>query len=108
MRGTWQTTGSGSGRGGLVLIAVIAALALGSGAASAAVSALVTILIVFGSLIGLAILGGLAWLVCRARQDSPGRPIAALPVYQLPPEVRPQLPESRNRPSSRRARSICT
>jgi len=95
--GTWQTSGGG---GGLVLIVVIAAAAvLGSGAASAAVSALVTIAIITGAVIALAVLGGIAWLACRARSalapsDRPGRPAAARPVYKLPPEVRPRLEES--------------
>ena len=98
MRGTWQTTDSGGG--GLVLIAVIAAAVLiGSGAASAAVSALVTIVIVIGCVLGLAVLGAVACLVYRGRSgprrsDRPGRPIAALPVYQLPPESRPRLEET--------------
>ncbi len=84
------------GTGGLALaVVIIAALAIGSGAASAAVSALVTIVaIVTGCLVGLAVLGGIAWLVCRARSDRPGATIAARPVYQLPPESRPELEES--------------
>lgn len=100
MKGTWQTTDSG-GRGGLVLIAVIAAAALiGSGAASAAVSALVTIVaIVTGCVVGLAVLGGIAWLVYRARSDrSIVRLTRKTPTGAskklLTPEVRPQLEES--------------
>lgn len=88
----------GSGGGTLVLI-IIAAIAVGSGAASAAVSALVTIVaIVTGCVLGLAVLGGIAWLVYRARSgpgrpDRPGRPISAPVVYRLPPETRSQLEE---------------
>ena len=39
-------------------------------------------------------LGVVALLVYRTRSDRPGQPIAARPVYQLPPESRPQLEES--------------
>jgi len=70
-----HTHGSG-GSGALVLIA--AAVLIGSGAASAAVSALVTILVVVGSVTGLGVLGGIAWLVHRARRDRRARPL-----YQL-------------------------
>jgi len=97
MRGTWQTTG-GSG-GGLALAIIAAAVLIGSGAVSAAASALVTIAIIVGAVIALAVLGGIAWLVYRARSapapsDRPGRPVAAPAAHQLPPEVRPQLEES--------------
>lgn len=91
MRGTWKTTDSGGG-GGLVLVVIIAALAIGSGAASAAVSAVVTIvLIVTGCVTGLAVLGAVAWLVHRARQDRSGRPVAAWPMVQAPPSGRREL-----------------
>jgi hypothetical protein len=106
MRGTWQTT-DGGGSGALVLVVVVALVLIGSGAASAAASAiaslLVTIAIVLGSAIVLAVLGAVAWLVYRARQDRPvlGRrdpspsiqatPIAARPVHQLAAEPQPQL-----------------
>jgi len=83
MRGTWQTTDTG-GHGGLVLVVVVVALAIGSGAASAAVSALVTILIVLGSIIGFAVLCGIGVLVYRGRQDRPAAPIGARPVHQVP------------------------
>ena len=73
--GTWQTTGGG---GGLVLAVIAAAVLIGSGAASAAVSALVTVLIIVGAVIALAVLGVIAWLVHRARQDRRDRQ-----VYQL-------------------------
>ena len=93
--GTWKTTGGGSG--GLVLIVIIAAAALlGSGAASAAASAIETIAIIIGCTIGLAVLGGIAWLVYRARSDRPGRPAAAPATYQLPPARPPALEESSN------------
>jgi hypothetical protein len=94
--GTWQTSGGG---GGLLPAVIIAAVLIGSGAASAAVSALEVIAIITGAVIGLAVLGGIAWLVYRARSaparsDRPGRPITARPVYQLPPDPRPELEES--------------
>ena len=100
MRGTWQTTGGGGGGGGGLALAVIAAAVLiGSGAVSAAVSALVTVAIIVGAVLVLAVAGVVAWLVYRARSvpapsDRPGRPVAAPVAYQLPPEVRPQLEES--------------
>lgn len=94
MRGTWQTT-SGGGGGGLVLVAAL--ILIGSGAVSAAASAiatlLVTLAIVLGSLIVLAVLGGIAVLIYRARSDRPGRPIAAPVVSPLPPVSRPRLEE---------------
>ena len=93
MRGTWQTTETG-GRGGLVLAVVVVALAVGSGAASAAVSALVTIAIIVASVLGLAAVGGLAWLAYRACQGSAGRPVAAPAVYQLPPAAPQRLEAS--------------
>jgi hypothetical protein len=100
VKGTWQTTGGGPG--GRVLAVIAAAVLIGSGAASAAASAiaslLVTIAIVLGSIIGLAVLGGIGWLVYRARQHRARRPIAARPVYQLPPETRPRL-EAPGRPA---------
>ena len=99
MKGTWQTTDSG---GGLVLAVIIAAAVLvGSGAASAIASALEVLVIVAGCTIMLAVLGGITWLIWRARQASPGRPIAARPVYQLPPNRGPSCRHPTNRPSSR-------
>jgi hypothetical protein len=107
VRGTWQTTGSGSG--GLVLVVIAAVVLIGSGTASAAASALtsllVTIAIIIGSVIALAILGGIAWLVYRARSDRPGRAIAAPVVSQLPPAGRPALEGSHN-PAIEPAREI--
>ena len=96
MRGTWQTTGGSGGSGGLVLaVVIVAAIALGSGAVSAAASAvaslLVTLAIVLGGVVTLAVLGGVAFLVWRARQDRPGRPIAARLMYPVPPAARPEL-----------------
>ena len=84
------------GGGGLVLAVIAAAVLLGSGAASAIASALVTILIIAAVVLVLAVAGGIAWLIYRARQDRPGRPIAARPVYQLPPEARPRLEDSQS------------
>jgi hypothetical protein len=74
---------------------IATAVLIGSGAASAAAlaiaSALVTIAVILGCLTGLAFLGGIAWLVYRARQDGRGRPIATPAVWQVPPEARPRL-----------------
>ena len=84
MRGTWQTTGGGGG-GGLVLAVIAAAVLIGSGAASAAISALVTVAIILGSVIGLAVLGGIGCLIWRVRQERPGAPIAVRQVSQIPP-----------------------
>jgi hypothetical protein len=106
VRGTWQTTDSG---GGMVLAVIVVLVLLGSGAASAAASAiaslLVTLAIVLGSVIGLAVLGGIAWLVYGARQDRPGRPIAARVISQLPPERLPQL-EGSHKPAIGQAREV--
>jgi hypothetical protein len=88
MRGTWKTEG-----GGLIVAIIIVLIIAGSGAASAITSALVTVLIIIGSVIVLAVAGGIGVLVYRARSDRPGQAIAARPVYQLPPETRPQLSE---------------
>ena len=50
-----------------------------------------TIVIVLGSVIGLAVLGGIGLLIHRTRSDRPGRPVSAPAIVQLPPESRPQL-----------------
>jgi hypothetical protein len=89
VRGTWQTTSGGGG--GLVLAVIAVAVLIGSGAAAAIASALVTIAIITGVVIVLAVAGVVALLVYRTRQDRPGRPIAARPVYQVGPEMRPHL-----------------
>jgi hypothetical protein len=99
--------------GGLVMAVIAAAILLGSGAASAVASALVTIAVVLGCVIGLAVLGGIGWLVYRVRSgpvrsDRPGRPVAARQVSQLPPEVRPVWRNPPNRRSARAASSIFT
>ena len=108
MKGTWQTTGGSGGGGGLVLV-IVAVVLIGSGAASAAASAvaslLVTIAIILGALIGLAILGGVAWLVYRARSDRPARPIAARLMYPVPPAARPEL-EGSDKPAIGPAREV--
>jgi hypothetical protein len=97
VRGTWQTTGSSGGGGGLVIVVVAAVVLIGSGAATAAARAitslLVTIAVVLGSAITLAALGSAAWLVYRARQGRPGRPVLAPVVYEQPRE-RPVLLEA--------------
>ena len=88
MRGTWQTTGSsGSGVG----LAILAAVLIGSGALTTTVHAIEVILIVTGCTIALAVIGGIALLVYRARQNPPGRPIAAPPMSRLATAERPQL-----------------
>lgn len=108
-RGTWQGSGtwqtSGGGGGGVALAVIAAVVLIGSGAASAITSLLVTVLIVISSIIGLAIVGGVAWLVYRARSDRPRRPIAARPVYRLPPEPRPRL-EGSHKPAIEPGREI--
>lgn len=68
-------------------------------------SALVTILIVLGALIGLAVLGGIGWLVYRTRQDRPGRPIEARPVVQLSPDPSLRL-EGSYKPAISPAREV--
>ena len=90
--GTWQTTGGGGG--GLVLAVIAAAILVGSGAASAIASALVTVVIIVAVILVLAVVGVVALLVHRARQNGPGRPITARPIAQLLPEVRPRLEDS--------------
>lgn len=98
---------------GLLLAVIAAAVLIGSGAGSAIASALVTIAVVLGAVTGLAVLGGIALLVYRARSgparsDRAGLPIRARPVYQLPPDPRPELEETPNRRSGRSARSTTT
>lgn len=109
MKGTWQTTGSGGGSSGPALAVIVAVVLIGSGAVSAAASALasllVTIAIVFGSVIGLAVLGGIAWLVHRARSDRPGRPIAARLMCPVPPAARPEL-EGSDKPAISPGREV--
>lgn len=77
--------------GGLVLAVIAAAVLIGSGAASAIASALVTLLIITGAVIVLAVAGVVALLVYRTRSERPGRPLGVRPVYELPPEPRPEL-----------------
>ena len=97
--GTWQTSGGG---GGLLLAVIAAAVLIGSGAASAAVSALEVIAIITGAVIALAVARPASrWFVYRARSDRPGRPIAAPPVYQLPPNRGPGWRKPPRRPSAR-------
>lgn len=94
MRGTWQGGGTWqtSGLSGRLVLAVIVALVLiGSGALTAIIHALVAILVILASLIGLAVLGSIALLVYQTRQDRPGRPTTALPIVQVPPEPRSEL-----------------
>lgn len=98
MKGTWQTTGS-EPSWGLILVVIVVLIVAGSGAASAIASAvtglLVTLAIVLGSVIFLVVVGGIAWLIWRARQDRPARPIALKAIVQPPPhEARPRLEES--------------
>ena len=85
--GTWQTTGGGGG--GLVLAVIAAAILVGSGAASAIASALVTVVVIVAVILVLAVVGVVALLVYRARQNGPGRPTTARPIAQLPPKCGP-------------------
>ena len=106
MRGTWQTTDSGGG--GLVLAVIAAAVLIGSGAASAIASALVTVLIVTGVVITLAVAGVIALLVYRTRSERPGRPIEARPVVPATPGFAPSvggIPQTGHRPGRRAAPS---
>ena len=102
MRGTWQTTGS---RGSDVGLAILAAVLIGSGALTTIVHAIEVILIVTGCTIALAVVGGIALLVYRARQNPPGRPIAAPPMSRLAPAERPQL-EVSHKPAIGPAREV--
>jgi hypothetical protein len=110
VKGTWQTTGS-EPSWGLIVAVIVVLIVAGSGAASAIASAvtglLVTLAIVLGSVIFLAVAGGIAWLIWRARQDRPGRPIALKAIVQPPPEPRPRLEES-SRPAIGPAPTSCT
>jgi hypothetical protein len=68
VKGTWQSSGTGPGP----VVAVIVVLILASsGVGSAIASAVVTLVIVLGCVVGVAVLGGIAWLVYRARR-APG------------------------------------
>lgn len=91
MRGAWYTTSGGGG--GLGLAVIIAAVL----AASAITRALEVVLIILGSIIALAVTGGITWLVYPARQDRPRRPIAARAVSREESAARPQQDEPRNR-----------
>jgi hypothetical protein len=92
-RGTWQGGGTWqtSGGGGLVLVIIVAALAVGSGAVTAAVHALEVAVIVLGAVIGLAVLGGVALLVYRARSDRPQAASERVPRADVPSAQRPEL-----------------
>jgi nitrate reductase NapE component len=109
MRGTWQTTDSGGSGGGLVLAVIVVVVLIGSGAAARAASAvaslLVTLAIVFGAVIAVAVLGGIGFLIWRARSERPGRPIAAAVVRPLPPATRPGLEEP-SKPAFSPAREV--
>ena len=94
MRGTWQTDDHRTVGGALVLAVIGAVILLGSGAAAKIATAVVVVLIAIAVVAVLAVGGLGAYLVYRARQDRPGRPVGAPMAYQLPPEVRPQLEES--------------
>lgn len=77
-----------SGGGGIVLVVVAALLAGHGGGLDAAAAAVVIALAV---VVALAIGGLVAFLVYRARQNRPGRPISGPAVYRIPPETRPHL-----------------
>src|SRR5579863_2506998 len=89
--GTWQTT---SGGGGPVLALIALLILIGSGTASAIASAIVTLLIIVGVLIGLAVLGGAALLVYRVHRARRVEAVAARPVYQLAPQPVSTPPDS--------------
>jgi hypothetical protein len=91
MKGTWQTTGTVGGGGGLVVAAVLVLLVIGSGTAARLSSALVAVLITLAAVVALIVVGGVGWLVYRARQEWPGV------IYRAPqvPEIRQQLTDLR-------------
>jgi hypothetical protein len=95
-QGTGQTTGGGGG-GGLAVAVVLVLLLLGSGAAARAghalMSAVVAALIALAVVLALAIVGGVALLVYRTRQERPGAPFSARLVSRVPPEPLPRLEE---------------
>jgi hypothetical protein len=104
VKGTWQTTSSGPG-GGLIVAIIVVLIVAGSGAASAIASAIVTILIIAAAVIALAVIGGIAVLVYRARSDRPRRPIALTAMVRNPPERARNWRVPTNQPPSRPARS---
>jgi hypothetical protein len=85
-----HTHGPGGG-GGLALVVIIAALAIGSGAVTAAVHVLEVAVIALGAVIGLAVLGGVALLVYRARSEGRRRLISAPVVSRIGSAPRPEL-----------------
>jgi hypothetical protein len=91
MRGTWQTTGGSGPSVGVIVGVIAAAWLIGSGALATIVHAIAVVLIILGCTVALAVAGGIAVLILRARQDRPVAPIPARPVYQVPPEPRREL-----------------
>ena len=98
MRGTWQGSGTWQTSGGpdlSGLIGVVVLVVIAVAVAEFIATYMWWIVGMIATFVVLAAAGGITWLVHRARQERPGRPICARPVYQLPPEPRPQLESSR-------------
>ena len=108
MRGTWQGSGTWQTSGGpdlSGLIGVVALVAIAVAVAEFIAAYIWWIVGIGAAVIILALAGGITYLVHRARQERPGRPIPTRPVYRLPPEPRPQL-ESSHKPALGPAREI--
>ena len=97
MRGEWYTTTSG-GSGGRLIAAVVLVL-LGSGAGARLSAALVAVLIALAVMLALAVVGGVAWLVYRARHERPAVTYRAEPLTRNPgantlqaPAIEPPVP----------------
>ena len=100
--GTWQTSG-GPDLSGLIGVVVLVVIAV---AVAEFIAAYIWWIVGIGAaVIILALAGGITYLVHRARQERPGRPITTRPVYRLPPEPRPQL-ESSHKPAIEPGREI--
>jgi hypothetical protein len=94
MRGEWYTTDSGGGIRAPLLAGGALLLAASGGAAAAAIAtAVIVVLIVIGTLVVLAVAGGVALLAYRVRHGSPaGQGIVRAPiVHELPGPERPAL-----------------
>jgi hypothetical protein len=96
MRGEWYTTTSG-GSGGRLIAAVVLVL-LGSGAGARLSAALVAVLIALAVMLALAVVGGVAWLVYRARQERP----------HVRPDHRDSASDQAGRHRARLTRNCCT
>jgi hypothetical protein len=78
-----------SGGGGAVLLVVVALLAGGHGALVS--PALAEAIIALAAVVTTAVIGGIAWLVYRTRQNRPGEPLSARLVSRVPPDPLPRL-----------------